>query len=177
MLLLVQYFVAMSGEKNRCQHRNHSMMMIMMCSSRSLSMSHWRWIVLNSIWIILFSRQPRNRFLFRATMRKVSRIGSRSSFVWVDLRLAAEFGRCLLEQNQELQSYIGVLQQQIDDKQSDMKVRGDGQNKLLIESSCLGPWGEISLDSRATGWEMQTNRCIRCGQLWSRARISCSTSR
>lgn len=88
---------------------------------------------------MLFSLQPRDRFLFRATTRKVSRIESRSSFVWVDLRLAAEFGRCLLEQNQELQSYIDVLQQQIDDKQSDMKVRGEKQDKRLIESSCLGP--------------------------------------
>jgi len=39
-----------------------------------------------------------------------------------DLRLAAELGRCLLERNQELKNYISVLQKQIDDKQSDMKL-------------------------------------------------------
>jgi hypothetical protein len=84
---------------------------------------------------MLFSRQPRNPFLFRATMRKVSQIESRSLFVWVDLRLAAEFGRCLLEQNHELQSYIGVLQQQIDDKQSDMKVRGEREREVEQEQA------------------------------------------
>ena len=41
----------------------------------------------------------------------------------IDLRLAAELGRCLLERNHELQNYIHVLQKQMDDKQSDMKVR------------------------------------------------------
>ena len=40
----------------------------------------------------------------------------------LDLRLAAEFGRCLLERNQELQTYITHLQKQIDEKQSDVKV-------------------------------------------------------
>jgi len=39
-----------------------------------------------------------------------------------DLRLAAELGRCLLERNQELQSYIHVLQKQLDDKQCDMNL-------------------------------------------------------
>jgi hypothetical protein len=37
--------------------------------------------------------------------------------------LAAELGRCLLEQNQELQTYIGGLQKQLDDDQCDIKVR------------------------------------------------------
>jgi hypothetical protein len=41
----------------------------------------------------------------------------------LDLQLAAELGRCLLERNQELQAYIGVLQKQIDDEQCDIKVR------------------------------------------------------
>jgi hypothetical protein len=41
----------------------------------------------------------------------------------LDLQLAAELGRCLLERNQELQTYIGVLQKQIDDEQCDIKVR------------------------------------------------------
>ncbi|CAF0953330.1 unnamed protein product [Adineta ricciae] len=39
-----------------------------------------------------------------------------------DLQLAAELGRCLLERNQELQTYIGVLQKQIDDEQCDIKL-------------------------------------------------------
>ncbi|CAF4602372.1 unnamed protein product [Rotaria magnacalcarata] len=39
-----------------------------------------------------------------------------------DLQLAAELGRCLLERNQELQSYIDVLQKQIDDEQSNRKL-------------------------------------------------------
>ncbi len=43
--------------------------------------------------------------------------------ITIDLRLAAELGRCLLERNNELQNYIHVLQKQIDDKQCDMKVR------------------------------------------------------
>jgi hypothetical protein len=43
--------------------------------------------------------------------------------ILLDLQLAAELGRCLLERNQELQSYIGVLQKQIDDEQCDIKVR------------------------------------------------------
>lgn len=41
----------------------------------------------------------------------------------LDLQLAAELGRCLLERNQELQAYIGVLQKQIDDEQGDIKVK------------------------------------------------------
>lgn len=49
--------------------------------------------------------------IFFASMRKIS-----------DLQLAAELGRCLLERNQELQSYLGVLQKQIDDEQCDIKV-------------------------------------------------------
>lgn len=44
-------------------------------------------------------------------------------FLFKDLQLAAELGRCLLERNQELQNYIGVLQKQIDDEQCDIKVR------------------------------------------------------
>ena len=43
--------------------------------------------------------------------------------ICLDLQLAAELGRCLLERNQELQTYIGVLQKQIDDEQCDIKVR------------------------------------------------------
>lgn len=39
-----------------------------------------------------------------------------------DLQLAAELGRCLLERNQELQAYIGVLQKQIDDERNDIKL-------------------------------------------------------
>jgi len=39
-----------------------------------------------------------------------------------DLQLAAELGRCLLERNQELQSYISVLQKQIDEEQADIKL-------------------------------------------------------
>ena len=42
---------------------------------------------------------------------------------YLDLQLAAELGRCLLERNQELQAYIGVLQKQLDDEQSDVKVK------------------------------------------------------
>ena len=41
----------------------------------------------------------------------------------IDLRLAAELGRCLLERNHELQNYIHLLQKQLDDKHSDMTVR------------------------------------------------------
>lgn len=41
---------------------------------------------------------------------------------YLDLQLAAELGRCLLERNQELQSYISVLQKQIDEEQADIKV-------------------------------------------------------
>jgi len=41
----------------------------------------------------------------------------------LDLRLAAELGRCLLEQNQDLKNYIHVLQKQIEEKDYDMKVR------------------------------------------------------
>lgn len=41
---------------------------------------------------------------------------------YLDLQLAAELGRCLLERNQELQAYITVLQKQLDDEQSDVKV-------------------------------------------------------
>jgi hypothetical protein len=44
-------------------------------------------------------------------------------YIYLDLQLAAELGRCLLERNQELQNYIGVLQKQIDDDQCDIKVR------------------------------------------------------
>ncbi len=44
-------------------------------------------------------------------------------YIYLDLQLAAELGRCLLERNQELQTYIGVLQKQIDDDQCDIKVR------------------------------------------------------
>ena len=43
--------------------------------------------------------------------------------IFSDLQLAAELGRCLLERNQELQNYVGVLQKQIDDEQCDIKVR------------------------------------------------------
>ncbi|CAM2719952.1 unnamed protein product [Rotaria socialis] len=39
-----------------------------------------------------------------------------------DLQLAAELGRCLLERNQELQSYIDVLQKQTDEEQSNRKL-------------------------------------------------------
>lgn len=39
-----------------------------------------------------------------------------------DLQLAAELGRCLLERNQELQSYINVLQKQVDEEQNDIKL-------------------------------------------------------
>jgi hypothetical protein len=46
-----------------------------------------------------------------------------NSFILLDLRLAAELGRYLLEQNQDLQNYINVLQKQLDDNQYDMKVR------------------------------------------------------
>jgi hypothetical protein len=41
---------------------------------------------------------------------------------YLDLQLAAELGRCLLERNQELQNYISVLQKQIDEEQADIKV-------------------------------------------------------
>lgn len=41
----------------------------------------------------------------------------------IDLRLAAELGRYLLERNHELESYINVLQKELDDKKCDMKVR------------------------------------------------------
>ncbi len=51
---------------------------------------------------------------------------------FLDLRLAAELGRCLLERNHELQNYIHVLQKQIEDKQSDMKVR---QKKKKLKST------------------------------------------
>ncbi len=68
---------------------------------------------------------------------------------FVDLRLAAELGRCLLERNQELQNYINVLHKQIDDKQCDMKVRWTlGMNALNI-NFFLVPTYEISLYSRA----------------------------
>ena len=40
----------------------------------------------------------------------------------IDLRLAAEFGRYLLEQNQELQNYVSNLQKQLDDTKTDMTV-------------------------------------------------------
>ncbi len=43
--------------------------------------------------------------------------------ICLDLQLAAELGRCLLERNQELQNYVGVLQKQIDDEQCDIKVK------------------------------------------------------
>ena len=46
-----------------------------------------------------------------------------SNKFFLDLQLAAELGRCLLERNQELQTYIGVLQKQIDDEQCDIKVK------------------------------------------------------
>lgn len=58
-------------------------------------------------------------------------------FYRVDLRLAAELGRYLLERNQELQSYINVLQKQVDDQQCDMQVRTKQQQRERIKSSSL----------------------------------------
>ena len=48
----------------------------------------------------------------------------RIDFLWfLDLQLAAELGRYLLERNQELQNYVDDLQKQIDDEQCNVKVR------------------------------------------------------
>lgn len=52
--------------------------------------------------------------------------------VSLDLRLAAELGRCLLEQNQDLKNYIHVLQKQIEEKDYDMKV-GEMKNSFQKE--------------------------------------------
>lgn len=57
-------------------------------------------------------------FFFSSSSRSLSLI----DFDDLDLQLAAELGRCLLERNQEFQAYIGVLQKQIEDQQNDIKV-------------------------------------------------------
>lgn len=68
----------------------------------------------------------------------LKRITFVEEYFLLDLQLAAELGRCLLERNQELQSYIEILQKQIDDEQCNSKVRKSKKfNILIIELFCI----------------------------------------
>ena len=58
----------------------------------------------------------------------------------LDLRVAAELGRHLLERNQDLQNYISILEKQLDDTQYDMKVRSINERldiSLSLSSYCI----------------------------------------
>lgn len=83
----------------------------------------------------------------------ISWIASRHLF-HLDLRLAAELGRYLLERNQELQNYINVLQKQLDDQQCDMQVRTRFIKPTTTIPSLVVITFKISLNSRAIECEM-----------------------
>ncbi|CAF0929439.1 unnamed protein product [Adineta steineri] len=92
-----------------------------MASSQSLSQKHYLFQINQHVQasIMLLSIMESAELDLNNTLLSSS---SNSDDFEQDLRLAAELGRCLLERNHELQNYIHVLQKQMDDKQSDMKL-------------------------------------------------------
>ena len=97
----------------------------------------------------------------------------------LDLHLAAELGRCLLERNQELQTYIGVLQKQIDDEQCDIKVNllpFRTADSHACRSEFLASACQTRVDTRATRVEMQANRTVGRDELRSGTRTRSATS-